>query len=1297
MADNLRLVVLTFPQRWDPVAAALDVNVMLVPTSSPLDPLLGGTSLAFADHVPMLRACIVPSLDVFPTSADPTIVHPVQAIVDPAAPAVSRPNYDKVVTAAATRGVAVSGSGALAAPSQSVIRKALPQSYLDATGASPAGLSATTDEFGCAIRSTPVSKPGPAATSIGWGPLISYALRQPVLAAQLGLRYEMRLTLSDAALLNAGGWIFFDLDPADPWAAAAVPPSPPIRLYAARLPALSAARQVFAAVLFPVDATAPIDDNAAIVAETYDDGFAQIVHVNQPLHNDAVIGDASVMPPAADIGVQIGWDDEQVLAWQNGQIAILNDRMSGKLDAQTPLGVLGYRVDVADVTAAPATLAWASLARATVTLPNGFGSFDGELALEPTAVRANVPSTPNAPPAEAWLPHYFANWRGGSLVAPEPVLPAMIAGTPITATPDPVGVLLAYGRSYAFRVRLADISNGGALSSDSPVTVDPADVATIDYKRTVPPKAPGITLTFPAGSGAGYGSYPPAQSGQVLSEPESFTFTRPLIGFPEVLYTGLGATDADRGAIVEHLTSISKAGSGVVGGLPDPDVTQLSVAVEVRTPIHDIAGDGTLDGPFRLIYTTTRLFPALPDGPVPADPGLPLEIAYVDAPSIVDWNATQPNFGPLVIPRGRDVRISVRALTPDDPSYFAPVATRGLVATVTVRAETRTEPALLIQSVDGSPPLRAFFFQRPDGIVAPAVTTQLAGELGLLVDNLTLSAKPGTRIAFGAAKGVRHTLSGDNSTLTFASESELLRSWVAAIVVDLDRDWTWDGLGNNRTITVERDGETVGSLMVVRTLGPAATSGAPNWDRRRTQLVFFDALDPHETTTSGFPEALNHTWTLSATTIAETAAAVGVSGAPELAPGTIAPALAAELNGLPQSVRLPIAIPPAQVPEVASVGVALTPFVAGPGYASTTARSRSLWFEFAQPLANAAGDAVFGRVLAHGADPLLYNPDPATATDQAPERPLDIDPELMRVIVPGESDDRSDLDAMTMLEPASDSKLHFLLPLPPGIDPNDPDLFGFYTYEFRIGHAGDPHDTRWWSTAQGRFGRPLRVSGVQHPAPPLVCSAGRMREPIGGTAAAPHLPPALAATVQTDLAEIQSAKLSVHEATRFATYVLATATYATPVLDGRPLMASTQTPKTALVFFLYAQVVQADGASNRNVLLFQRAGVFFNRRTDAVAAFSLKSSQRDRTGGVIFTEREIEAALTQLGLPVNLPLSVIAVEFLPGGTANEVGGITATELDVGTNDEQDLDPLSLSGRPRRILRGSPLVPVAPVC
>ena len=43
-----------------------------------------------------------------------------------------------------------------------------------------------------------------------------------------------------------------------------------------------------------------------------------------------------------------------------------------------------------------------------------------------------------------------------------------------------------------------------------------------------------------------------------------------------------------------------------------------------------------------------------------------------------------------------------------------------------------------------------------------------------------------------------------------------------------------------------------------------------------------------------------------------------------------------------------------------------------------------------------------------------------------------------------------------------------MVPLPPGINPDAPELFGFWTYELRIGHK------LIWSTAQARFGRPLR-------------------------------------------------------------------------------------------------------------------------------------------------------------------------------------------------------------------------------
>lgn len=1265
MADNLSLVIMTFPQRWNPATATLDVNAMLIPSVDPVaDPLLGGGSAIFATHPPTLGAVIIPTLATVPTRADSTAIRIAPVILDPNPVVASQPNYDKLISQAGTTGITITGTGALTSVSQSSIRKALPQSYLNATGATPNGSTATTDEFGCAIRGQKVFKPGPKPTTIGWGPMISYALRQPVLATALGLRYAMQIQIQDPKIVNAGSWIFIEIDAADSWSSGETPGGR-IRLYAACLPALTGARQLFAALLFPVDPGGSIDDNAFSVAETYDDGFAQVVHLNQPQANDAVLGESSISAPT-EIGVQIGWDDEQVVAWQQNQIDMMNARISGPgLTAQTPLGILGYRVDVADVTSNPPVPAWHSLVVASATLPQGFGKFDGELALEPTAVCPNPTGG-----GDAWLPLYFANWRGGSLAVRDPVLPAMLSKTPITAIPDPIGVLLSYGRTYMFRVRLADLSSGGPAVADSPVNVDPADTAVIDFRRAVPPKKTGVQLNFsstkPAGS---YGSWPP--TGYVIPEPESLTFIRPLIGFPEVLYTQLGDTDAHRGQIIEYLTQVANPGSGIVAGLPDPDAETLALVVEVRTPLHDIAGDGVLDTPFRELYSTTRSFPPLPPGPLPKDPGLSFEIAYVDAPSIIDWASMQPSTGPLVIPRGRDVRITARALTRNDPAYFLPVATTGLPATITIRAEVRSEPALLIAPIDGSPPLRGFLFKRPPGVSAPPVAAQLGQQLGVAVDGLTFSAPPGHRIAFGASKNVRHTLPGDNSTITFAAESELLRQWIIVLIIELERDWTWDGLANANAIDIQRDGVQVGSLVVARTLGGAAVADPANWDRRRTLLVFFDGVDPHEQTASGFPEALTHIWTMNATSLVESGAPVGVNGTPTLNPGTSPQPDGREMNGVSQSLTLPIAVPPAQIPDIASVGLALSPFTAGQGYASTADRQRAIWVEMKAAVQNQVGDGLFARILGHGPDPLLYNAMPSI--DQPDEPPLVVDPELMRVITPDESDDRAGLNAMTPMEQATDSKVHFLLPLPPGIDPSDPELFGFYTYEFRIGHAGDPHDERWWSTVQARFGRPLRVNGFQHPAPPLVCRAGRYRDPANP------------------------------DPSRQATYIIAMSTYATPVLSGQPLVTPTEQPKTSLWFFLYAQVVQADAASNRNVLLFQRQGEFLIR--DAIVAGHIvsnlsRSSQRDRVGYTVFLEAEIEKQLLAMGLSVDLPLSVLAAEFLPAGVGSnvpEIGKASAVGSTSTTAANQSSDPLGLNDRPRRILRVSPLVPVAPIC
>src|SRR5262249_5329101 len=157
--------------------------------------------------------------------------------------------------------------------------------------ARPDGNAATTDEFGCAVRSAPaVRVTGPPPKVIKWGPLLSYALRQPTLATKLGLRYELSVPIADPATYKDGGWLFVELAMGQAWPAAAQ--ASEIRLYASRVPALDNSRQVFAAVLFPVGARGTsADDQAVIEAEAYDDGFAKTVHANQPTANDTVVGD----------------------------------------------------------------------------------------------------------------------------------------------------------------------------------------------------------------------------------------------------------------------------------------------------------------------------------------------------------------------------------------------------------------------------------------------------------------------------------------------------------------------------------------------------------------------------------------------------------------------------------------------------------------------------------------------------------------------------------------------------------------------------------------------------------------------------------------------------------------------------------------------------------------------------------------------------------------------------------------------------------------------------------------------
>ena len=86
-------------------------------------------------------------------------------------------------------------------------------------------------------------------------------------------------------------------------------------------------------------------DTLKIEVSDYDDGFAKIVHVTQPVSANLLSEAPDGIHVQKDVGVRLGWDDEQVLIWQNRQM--LSDPATPGKRIEAPLGVFSYRVDVA--------------------------------------------------------------------------------------------------------------------------------------------------------------------------------------------------------------------------------------------------------------------------------------------------------------------------------------------------------------------------------------------------------------------------------------------------------------------------------------------------------------------------------------------------------------------------------------------------------------------------------------------------------------------------------------------------------------------------------------------------------------------------------------------------------------------------------------------------------------------------------------------------------------------------------------------------------------------------------------
>ncbi len=218
------------------------------------------------------------------------------------------------------------------------------------------------------------------------------------------------------------------------------------------------------------------------------------------------------------------------------------------------------------------------------------------------------PSTVNGDDAaQYWLPSYFTQWYGPSLVLPDGKAAQLDAsgaldkpGTyhdgNIKANPGQAGNLyeprvaaeaeLKYGHDYEFRVRLADLTGGGPVEDDDELNDAPATSASLTFRRYVAPKQLTVTPDDPQPA-------PGAGAVQVYAG-DSFTIGRPRLGYPALLFTEL-----DTAAAFKHLLDDKAVlhPNPPVGGQTiaeyrdvsyfDPDVDQMLVVVDVKTLVLD--------------------------------------------------------------------------------------------------------------------------------------------------------------------------------------------------------------------------------------------------------------------------------------------------------------------------------------------------------------------------------------------------------------------------------------------------------------------------------------------------------------------------------------------------------------------------------------------------------------------------------------------------------------------------------------------------------------------------------------
>ncbi|WP_194778015.1 hypothetical protein [Pararhodonellum marinum] len=1362
------LTSMALPQDFD--GQNLTVNIVLIPRNA--DPFATwptgvpnatSTVPGFADFQPEFSLCVVEGTADFPIQNPLNPLrqpHIIPVSVDPASS-----KAQLIQQVASSFNLPVGDASDKLPPVVSVknsIKKYLPQSYRKAFNfTQPKHPNAVTDDsYECAIRD---QVPEPTFTPpgrISWGKVFAHILRQPLLAKACGMIYTVQIQV-EPTWFQKGGYLYVDVTN-DPYANSQnllleQAGGPLIKRYAARIPKLQIEKErpVFAPVVFPVlykknaepAPVAPLGpwDELFKEARAYDDGFAKIVHADQPQSGNLLKEKPDGFNPQYEAGIRLGWDDEQILIWYIRQLTDHPATPGERVDA--PLSVMGYHLDVREVGSD-----WESL-NAIELNPGHF--LDGLLTQNqtelPYQVYPNKISGPND--SNFWLPMYYANWIGKNMVTEdkdaiaiyktdqpykEHVNPGSLKQgiTPNQVLkPVPLQTLLRYGQKYEFRVRMADISGGGPKLTHTPLNPAANPNTSVSFRRFINPgmlriEKPSLLVN---------------QKNEIFNalDAEETQFdpnpilkiARPLLEYPAVVFT----MKYQQQSIdpVEELKNLQfDPNQTLKPALEDPDVQEVGIRVEVKSLRMDNYYSQNGSDSYITLYQTKRNFPTDFKGV------LEIPVEFIDVPVLNLGNEADPFFidnlrntdldemEGLVIPSGRLVRVTLRGIasTEGDPDvYFGIIdpdpekdSRFGKPTQLTFYKEPESETQLLV--THGRIPEVQGIYLRPDDVPTnkqnPLVqlilretetneanaVKRLADALGLEAKGLTLLAPKGERIAFGCCAKIRHTLAPDGSSLIFSTLADLQNHWIGAISYKMQRDWAWDCLEDVAFVIAKqwkfrrddavnewRKLDEAGEVEIKHSISfealQSSTHGKIN--RGYTRIVFLDAIEPKNelkltTTTLRHPDEI---W-------------VEYEVTPQFKPGHAAvPSIKLD------QLKLPTVLRPSQMPKLKSVGLAFSPYERAEDYSSTEVRRRHLWVEFDEPVEN-KDDTYFCRVLANAPDQLLAN-NSLEHLNAPEESPLTLDPEWVRMISPGQSDDLAGLNAMQQMIPAEDSDRHFIVPIPPGMHAESPELFGFFTYEFRVGHAYfDDREDNLWSTAQGRFGRALRVTGIQHPAPNLLCSLNR-----------------------------DSLQMYV------------SAPFAKAVYKGKNV--TSKPPRTSLWAVLYAQVHQADGLDFRNIFLGEKEmkiGVKIIQQADQEDKFMqlVKASYQvnpipavsssitinadkiqmgnilagikdmQPSGTAVFPSQEIADRLKWFGLPEDSPLSVLVVEVF-GNITNIFDHLDLNfrfhgmenmnrmmdEAKRGnkpkTHEMGTIQPLSRSLGHFRILRTSPLTRVPFVC